>query len=73
MIYYKTAQYVPGKGNAWTYYECNDDGVIQRQLTHVPETNEVDRIADPIVKKLYRPEKLQDADAAEFDGLWGEG
>ncbi len=70
MIYYKTAQYVPGKGNAWTYYECNDDDAIVRQLTHIPETDAIDRIPDPIVKKLYRPEKLQPADASEFTALW---
>ena len=72
MIYYKTAQYVPGKGDAWTYYECEDEGKILRQLTHIPETGETDRIADPIVKKLYRPEKLQPAEVAEFLVLWGE-
>jgi hypothetical protein len=72
MIYYKTAQYVPGKGDAWTYYECEDGGKILRQLTHIPETGETDRIADPIVKKLYRPEKLQPAEATEFLALWGE-
>lgn len=72
MIYYKTAQYVPGKGDAWTYYECEDEGKILRQLTHIPETGETDRIADPIVKKLYRPEKLQPAEMAEFLALWGE-
>ncbi len=72
MIYYKTAQYVPGKGDAWTYYECEDEGKILRQLTHIPESGETDRIGDPIVKKLYRPEKLQPAEAAEFLSLWGE-
>ncbi len=72
MTYFKTAQYVPGKGNAWTYYECDDAGVIQRQMTHIPETGETDRISDPIVKKIYQPEKLQKADAAEFTRLWDE-
>ena len=71
MTYYKTAQYVPGKGDAWTYYECEDDGKIIRQLTHIPETGETDRIADPVVKQLYRPEKLQPAESNEFLTLWG--
>ena len=72
MVYYKTAQFVPSKGDAWTYYECDDSGKILRQLTNIPETGDTDRIADPIVKKLYRPEKLQPAEAREFISLWGE-
>lgn len=72
MKYFKTAQIVPGKGNAWTYYECTDDETIVRQLTHIHETGEADRISDPIVKRLYRPEKLQPATAEEFMSLWGE-
>ena len=70
MKYFKTAQFVPGKGDAWTYYECDDTEKILRQLTHTPETGETDRIPDPIVKKLYRPEKLQPAQESEFTDLW---
>jgi hypothetical protein len=72
MIYFKTAQFIPGKGDAWTYYECNENQTIIRQLTHIPETGDIDRIPDPIVKKLYRPDRLQDADAQEFLALWGD-
>jgi len=70
MKYFKTAQPIPGKGAAWTYYEVDDAGVIQRQLTSIPETGELTRVPDPIVKKLYRPEVLSDATAEEFLGLW---
>jgi hypothetical protein len=72
MKYFKTAQFVPNKGNAWTYYECDDEGKILRQLTHIPETGETDCIPDPIVKKLYRPEKLEAAEATEFTDLWSK-
>lgn len=72
MKYFKTAQFVPGKGDAWTYYECDDNEKILRQLTHIPETGETDRIPDPIVKKLYRPEKLQPAQESEFMDLWNK-
>jgi len=72
MKYFKTAQYVPGKGQAWTYYECDDAGTVQRQLTHIPETGETTRVPDPVVRKLYRPELLQDAEAGEFLQLWDE-
>ncbi len=72
MIYYKTAQFIPGKGDAWTYYECDDKETVLRQLTHIPATEEITRVPDPIVKKLYRKELLQDATSDEFMQLWGE-
>ncbi len=72
MIYYKTSQIVPGKGNAWMYYECDDDKKVLRTLTHIPEAGETSRVPDPIVKRLIRPEILQDAAAEEFLSLWGD-
>ena len=73
MLYFKTAQYVPGKGDAWTYYECDDNKTVQRQMTHIPETGETTRVPDPIVKKLMRPDLVQPADESEFIRLWGAG
>lgn len=73
MIYFKTSQFVPGKGDAWTYYECDDNKKVLRQLTHIPGSNELTRVPDPIVKRLIRPELLQDAAPEEFLSLWGEG
>ena len=70
MRYFKTAQFVPGKGDAWTYYECGDDETVLRQLTHIPATGEFTKVSDPVVKKLYRPELLQDATETEFRDLW---
>lgn len=73
MLYYKTAQFVPGKGDAWTYYECDEQKKVVRQLTFIPDTGELSRVPDPVVKKLFRPELLQDASEAEFLQLWEEG
>ncbi len=70
MKYFKTAQFVPGKGDAWTYYECDDNETIQRQLTYIPETGEISKVPDPIVKRLYRPELLEPSVAEEFISLW---
>lgn len=70
MQYFKSAQFVPGKGDAWTYYECDDNQTVLRTLTHIPGTGEITRVPDPIVKKLYRPELLQDAEGDEFTALW---
>ncbi len=72
MKYFKTAQMVPGKGDAWMYYEVDDAGKVLRTLTYVDGTNEITRVPDPIVKRLIRPDILQDAAADEFLSLWGE-
>lgn len=70
MLYFKASQPVPGKGNAWVFYEARDDHSIIRQLTHIPETGEYRQVADPVVKKLYRPELLQESTQEEFEQLW---
>jgi len=72
MRYVKSAQFVPGKGDAWTYYEVSDEGVVLRQMTHIPASEETTRVPDPIVKKLMRPDMVEPADAEEFRQLWGE-
>lgn len=72
MQYFKSAQFVPGKGDAWTYYELSDEGVVQRQMTHIPGSGETTRVPDPIVKKLMRPELCEPAQAEEFLELWGD-
>ena len=73
MQYFKTSQFVPGKGNAWMYYECDEAQKVLRTLTHIPDTGEITRVPDPIVKRLIRPEILQDAEGSEFITLWAEG
>lgn len=70
MKYFKISQFVPDKGYAWTYYECDEQGSIVRQLTYIPETNEITRVEDPIVKRLYKPEMLEPATEEEFISLW---
>ncbi len=71
MYYFKTSQFVPAKGEAWTYYEVDEESKeVVRQLTHIPNTGETTRVPDPIVKKLFRPELLREAAEEEFLGLW---
>jgi hypothetical protein len=72
MIYYKTSQPIPGKGDAWMYYECTDDRRIVRYVTHIPASRETERVADPVVKKLYRPELLMESSQEEFERYWTE-
>ena len=70
MIYFKASQYVPGKGDAWMYYECNDDKTVRRYMTHIPGTRELDKVPNPFIKKLQRPEDLEPATQEDFFRLW---
>lgn len=73
MRYHKVAQAIPGKGDAWMYSESDEKGAVLRTLTYVPATGELERIPDPVIKFLFRPEALQEVPAAEFLELWGRG
>lgn len=72
-MYFKTSQPVPGKGDAWMYYECTDEKQIVRYVSHIPATGEVQRVDKPVIKKLYRPELLMDSSAEEFEQYWPKG
>lgn len=52
------------------YYECNDDDTIRRYLTYIPATGEVDRVPNPFIKKLQRPELLMPSSEEEFGRHW---
>jgi hypothetical protein len=71
MLYFKTSQPIPGKGDALVFYECDDDQTVVRQLTYIEATGEIDRVPDPIVKRLYRPEILRESSQEEFQQHWG--
>jgi hypothetical protein len=73
MKYFKISQVVPGKGNAWTYYETDDALAVQRILTHIPEVNETKLFASPKIKSLFQPERLIKSDEKEFLELWSKG
>ena len=70
MLYLKTSQPVPGKGDALIYYECTDEKTIVRYVTRITATGEIERVTDPIVKKLYRPEFLSESSREEFEENW---
>ena len=72
MIYYKTSQVVPGKGDAWMFYECNDDQSVRRYMTYIPATRELDKVPRPFIKKLQRPDMLQHCEPDEFFQYWPE-
>jgi len=70
MQYFKASQPVPGKGDAWMFYECSDDERIIRYATFIPATGEFERVEKPVVKRLYRPELLQPSSQEEFEQHW---
>lgn len=70
MQYFKTAQFVPQKGQAYMYIEASDTDVVQRTLTYIPQTDEIARIPDPVVKMLFMKERLTPCEAQEFLELW---
>jgi hypothetical protein len=72
MKYFKISQVVPGKGNAWTYYETDESLIVQRVLTNIPEVNETVRYPNPKIKTLFQPERLLKSDQTEFEALWKE-
>lgn len=70
MQYFKSAMFIPGKGQAFTYSEADDQDVVHRTLTHIPATGEISRIPDPVVKRLFMKERLTACPAEEFLRLW---
>lgn len=52
------------------YYECNDDQSVRRYMTYIPVTGELDKVPNPFIKKLQRPEMLQECDPGEFFQHW---
>lgn len=70
MRYYKTSQPVPGKGDAWMYYECTDEDRVRRYLTYIPMTGEIEKVPNPFIKTLQRKELLLPATETEFFQFW---
>ena len=52
------------------FYECEDDQTIRRYLTYIPSTRETEKVANPFIKKLQRPEMLMPAEKEEFEQYW---
>lgn len=72
MQYFKSAMFIPGKGQAFTYSEATDEDKVLRSLTHIPGTGEISRIPDPVVKMLFMKERLQACPPEEFLALWDQ-
>ncbi len=73
MKYFKSSQPIPGKGFAYTYYECDESLSVRRYVTFIPATAETKRVPNPAVKTLYQPETLMEATEEEFRRHWPAG
>lgn len=72
MKYYRGAQFVPMKGTAALYYEIDDEALVHRFMTVLTDIGEVERASKPPMKRLFRPELLEEVSAEEFERWWGE-
>lgn len=70
MLYYKGMQFVPMKGMAAMYYETDEDANVKRFMTVLEDVGEIERMEQPPMKKLFRPEMLERVDAKEFEKWW---
>ena len=70
MKYYKGQQFVPNKGVAELYYEVEEPDSVKRFMTVFPEVDEIERMPDPPMKRLFRPELLEPVSAETFQQLW---
>ena len=70
MKYFRGTQFVPMKGNASMYYETDDEGTVKRFMTVFPTTGEVEKMENPPIKRLFRPELLDTVDSTEFESYW---
>lgn len=72
MLYYKISQPVPGKGDAWVYYECDEKFNIVRQMTVIPATGDVDCVPNPLVKRMTNMAYMTKTSQEEFESYWSE-
>lgn len=42
--YFKTSQFIPTKGESFSFYECDEDYQVQRFLTYIPDSDEIEKI-----------------------------
>lgn len=72
MVYFMSSQPVPGKGEAWTFYECDEKLNIKRYVTHIPATGETRSVRDPLVKRMSDMYAMKVSSKEEFDAYWIE-
>lgn len=67
--YYKSSQFIPTKGDSHSFYECEDEMMVRRFITYIPETGEIDRVEVDWTMEL-REEGADEIEAEEFEKHW---
>lgn len=70
--YYRTVQEIPTRGEAVSIYECEPEEEklwVQRFVTHIPETEDYDRLEVDWSMELTN-ETAEEVDAGAFQELW---
>lgn len=70
MKYHRSMQFIPMRGMAAMYYEIDDEALVKRFMTVMPDTGEVERTEKPPMKRLFKPELLDEVTAEEFEQYW---
>lgn len=63
-------QFIPMRGMAAMYYEIDDEANVKRFMTVMPDSGEVERAEKPPMKRLFKPELLDEVTAEEFERYW---
>lgn len=67
--YFKTSQFVPTKGESFSFYECDEDFEVQRFITYIPETGELEKFEVDWEMQL-RQEGVEEIEPEEFEEHW---
>jgi hypothetical protein len=70
--YYKTSQFIPTKGESFSFYECDGDFQVERFMTYIPETEELERVEVDWTMEL-REDGAEEIDRDEFIDHWEKG
>lgn len=67
--YYKTSQFIPTKGESFSFYECDEDFKVSRFITYIPETEEIEKIKVDWSMEL-RQDGAEEIEKEEFMEHW---
>jgi protein associated with RNAse G/E len=69
--YYKTSQFIPTKGESFSFYECGEDLQVERFMTYIPETEELEKV-DVDWDMELREDGIEEIDQDEFEEHWAK-
>lgn len=71
MTYYKTSQFIPTKGESFSFYECDEEFEVSRFITYIPETEELEKVEVDWTMEL-RQDGAEEVDREEFMKHWNK-